>query len=168
MKATRQVWGLEAPAWLAAQVGQESGWRDGLTSSAGARGLCQFIPATAAGIEQQYVGLAGWGRYSPTWCFYAQALLMRDLFADYRPDRDRCNAIQFAGSAYNGGPTMLGREIALCHVDPDCDARFWDESVATQNARAGWAWRENRAYVFRITQREPLYAAAGWGARYCH
>lgn len=165
--AARQVWGLDLPAWQAAQVGQESGWRDGLTSSAGARGLCQFIPATAAGVERQYAGLESWGRYSPRWCFYAQSLLMRELFHDYRPDRDECSAIAFAGSAYNGGPTMLRREIALCVTDPICDHEHWSENVETKNARAGWAWRENRSYVHRITVREPVYAASGWGRAYC-
>lgn len=167
LNQARQVWGLDLPAWLAAQVGQESGWRDGLRSSAGAQGLCQFIEATAVGIERQYAGLASWGRYSPRWCFYAQNLLMRELFHDYRDIRDGCNAIKFAGSAYNGGPTMLGREVALCVVDKTCDREHWDENVAVKNARAGWAWRENREYVTRITQREAAYAATGWGRVYC-
>src|SRR5687768_7077731 len=100
----RQIWGADTPAWMAAQIGQESGWRDGLTSSASAKGLCQFIAPTAAGVERQYEGLASLGRYSPKWCFYAQGLLMRELYQDYDEDRDRCNGIKFAGSAYNGGP----------------------------------------------------------------
>jgi soluble lytic murein transglycosylase-like protein len=161
-----QVWGLRTPAWLASQVGQESSWRDGLQSSAGARGLCQFIEGTAEGIEKQYSGLAAWGRYSPRWCFYAQALLMRDLYGDYEEKRTRCNAIRFAGSAYNGGPRMLARETAICLTHEDCDPYDW-EGVAKHNARASWAYRENRDYVRRITERESIYAALGWGVHYC-
>ncbi len=168
LNANQQVWGLSSPAWLAAQLGQESGWRDGLKSSAGALGLCQFIPSTAAGIEQQFAGLAALGRYSPKWCFYAQAYLMRDLYNTYRKDRDQCNGMKMAGSAYNGGGVMLRRELSLCAADyPNCDNRLWDENVGTKNARATWAYKENRSYVFRITQREPLYAASGWGIRFC-
>ena len=166
LSAARQVWGLELPAWQAAQVGQESAWTDGLTSSAKARGLCQFIEATARGIEAQYEGLAAWGRYSPQWCFYAQSLLMRDLYRRYREGRTPCDAIRFAGSAYNGGPTMLGRETALCLTHADCNAFTW-EGVSAHNARAPWAYRENRSYVARITTREPPYAATGWGRAYC-
>jgi soluble lytic murein transglycosylase-like protein len=162
----RQVWGLSTPAWLAAQIGQESGWRDGLTSSAGARGLCQFIPATAAGIEGQFDGLASLGRYSPKWCFYAQALHMRDLYADYARGRDRCEAIKFSGAAYNGGPTALAREIGLCGQDRSCDPTRWAD-VAQKTSRAGWAIRENRGYVTRITEREGAYASTGWGMEYC-
>lgn len=163
----RQVWGLDNPAMLAAQIGQESGWVDGLTSRAGARGMCQFIAATAAGVEDQYPGLASWGRYSPTWCLYAQALHMRDLVRDYEEDRDACNAMRFALSAYNGGPRMLNREVALCKADDICDYEWWNENVAVKNARAGWAWRENRTYVARISLREQFYAADGWGKAVC-
>lgn len=92
---------------------------------------------------------------------------MRDLFKNYRPDRDRCNGIKFAGSAYNGGPTMLGREVAICKTHKTCDTEHWDENVSTMNARAAWAWKENRGYVFRITQREEGYAKDGWGTAYC-
>jgi membrane-bound lytic murein transglycosylase MltF len=167
IKTYRQVWGLNNPAWLAAQIGQESGWRDGLTSSAGAKGMCQFIPATAAGVDSQYPGLASWSRYSPQWCAYAQALLMRELYRSNDDLRDPCNSMKFAGSAYNGGPTMLNREIALCKTNPNCDHEHWDENVATMNARAAWAWKENRTYVTRITQREKFYADELWGTAIC-
>jgi soluble lytic murein transglycosylase-like protein len=162
----RQVWGASLPAWLAAQVGQESGWRDQLTSSAGAKGLTQFMPRTAEGMEEKYPHLSSLGRYSPKWAFYAQALLMRDLYHDYAPGRDRCEVIKFAGSAYNGGPVALNREIGLCGGDRNCNPTKW-EDVAAKVSRAGWAIRENRNYVARITAREGLYAQSGWGAAYC-
>lgn len=167
LKAVREVWGLNSPAWLAAQVGQESGWRDGLVSTAAARGMCQFIEGTAAGIERQNAGLAALGRYSPAWCFRAQALLMRDLFRTYSDVRDPCNGIKFAGSAYNGGPSALNREIGLCHKErATCHYEHWSH-VSMKNSRAAWAYRENRDYVKRITDRSATYSVAGWGADFC-
>lgn len=168
LKVVHEVWGLNYPSWLAAQVGQESSWRDGLTSKAHARGLCQFIAPTAIGIERQHPGLVALGRYSPAWCFRAQAILMKDLYRTYKAVRDPCNTIKLAGSAYNGGPMMLNREIGLCHKDvkKGCHYEHW-EHIAPKNARAEWAWKENRDYVFRITQRSKAYADDGWGADYC-
>lgn len=167
LKAVREVWGLTSPAWLAAQVGQESGWRDGLTSRVGAKGMCQFMDATATGLEKQQPGLAALGRYSPSWCFKAQAILMKQLYDSYVKVRDPCNAIKFAGSAYNGGPYMLSREAGLCLKDKDCNFEHWDENVAPKRVRAIWAWKENRDYVFRITQRSQFYAIEGWGDGFC-
>ncbi len=163
-----QVWGLDLPAWLAGQVQQESGWRDGLTSSAGARGLTQFIPSTAEGMERLYPGLAGMGRYSPKWAFYSQSLLMRDLFLEFGKDRTKCQGLKLASAGYNGSPTTLRREIALCSASwPDCDSRLWDENVAVKNARANHHWRESRNYVSRISRSERPYSLAGWGTAYC-
>lgn len=51
-------WGLDAPiAALAAQVHQESAWRPEAVSHVGARGLAQFMPATArnGGLRQVFV-----------------------------------------------------------------------------------------------------------------
>jgi len=49
------AWGLEAPvALFAAQVHQESGWREDARSPVGALGLAQFMPGTAAWIAQLY------------------------------------------------------------------------------------------------------------------
>lgn len=166
--AARQVWGLELPAWQAAQLGQESGFRDGLTSSAGARGLCQFIGPTAAGIERQYSGLASWGRYSPRWCFFAMSLLNRDLLQEFGRERDKCQGAKFTLAGYNGSPTTLRKEAALCAADfPRCDSRLWDENVAIKTARAAHHWRESRTYVTRIMRNEQAYADQGWGVIYC-
>lgn len=163
IRVTRQVWGLTAPAWLASQIEAESGWVDGLTSSANARGLCQVIPTTAAGVEHQYYGLANLGRYSARYCYYFISLHMRDLYRDFLENRDRFNAIRFASAAYNGAPSTLRSEIALCAADADCDPNEWSENVATKRARAIHHWRESRGYVARIARREPVYAEALWG-----
>ena len=47
-RAAHSQWGLSAPvAVLAAQVHQESGWRQQAISRVGAKGLAQFMPGTA-------------------------------------------------------------------------------------------------------------------------
>lgn len=167
LSAVQSVWGLNSPAWLAAQVEAESGWRDGLVSSANARGLCQFIPSTAAGMERLYPGLANQTRYSPYWCYYAQSLLMRDLYKQFKPGRDECNGIKFASAGYNGAPSTLQREIAVCLTDKLCDPTRWDANVAIKTSRKPEHWKENRNYVARIARREPTYVQDGWGIGYC-
>ena len=162
----RQIWGLDAPAWGASQIEAESAWRDGRTSSAGAMGLAQFIPSTAQGMERLYPGLASMGRYSPKWSFYANGILMRDLYREFGKDRDKCNGIMLSGAGYNGSPSTLRKEIFLCTTDLKCDVRLW-EDIAKKSARAPQHWRESRNYVARITRREPSYAAESWGVAFC-
>jgi hypothetical protein len=92
---------------------------------------------------------------------------MRDLYGDFNEGRDDCNRIKFAGAGYNGAPATLRREIDLCAADRNCDVHLWSENVATKRSRAIPYWQENRSYVSRITQREGIYAADGWGAASC-
>jgi soluble lytic murein transglycosylase-like protein len=168
IRVNRAVWGPANPAFPAAQLEAESGFRPDAVSWAGARGLAQFIPATAEAMDRDYPGLSSLARYSPLWSLWANALLDRDLYRRYLPDRTRCDGVQFALSAYNGGPTRLDREIALCGADwPTCDGRQWSENVETQRDRSAAAWQENRTYVAKVVRREPAYASAGWGVRWC-
>lgn len=164
----RQIWGPENPAFLAAQVDAESGWVDGLTSSAKARGICQFIEGTAAGAEKKWQSdLAGLARYSPRWCLRAQSRLMKEEYDRWIVGRGQCSAILFSASAYNGGPSRLAAETFLCADDEDCAADRWFGNVARKKARAQWAIDENRAYVMRIFQSEPSYADDGFGILFC-
>ncbi len=169
LRVAREIWGLRVPAALGMQIQQESGWRDGLKSSAGARGICQFMAATAAGLEAQAPGLSSLGRYSPPWCYRAHNLLMHELYGGYSRATDPCNAFKFALSGYNGGPLMLRREMAICAADEsiDCDPGQWSENVATHRARSKPAWTENRTYVHRIISGTPVYVTDGWGADFC-
>lgn len=165
--AYRSTFGPSYPAMLPAQIEAESAWRDGQTSSASARGLCQFIEPTAAGQERITPTLKAFARYSPAWCARAQASLMRDLWTAFETDRSPCSAFLLALAGYNGSPSTLRREIALCAGADGCDTSRWFEHVATQRARSWPHWSENRAYVTRVFSREPAYAAAGWGAPLC-
>ncbi len=85
-------WNVSA-ALLAAQLMAESNFNPFATSSAGAEGIAQFIPSTAASY-----GLAD--PYDPVAAIDAQAHLMSDLIG-------RLGSPQLALAAYNAGPATV-------------------------------------------------------------
>lgn len=163
----RQTFGPSYPAMLPAQIEAESAWIDGQTSTASARGLCQFIEPSAIGQERLTPTLAAFARYSPAWCARAQSAMMRDLLAAFGAGRGACSAFLFALAGYNGSPSTLRREIAQCAAAAGCDPSRWFEHVATMRARSWAFWSESRSYVLRVYSQEPDYAAEGWGVRIC-
>jgi soluble lytic murein transglycosylase-like protein len=78
---------------LAAQLQKESSFNPFAVSDAGARGIAQFMPATAASY-----GLTN--PYDPDAAIDAQARLMRDLLR-------RFGAVPLALAAYNAGPARV-------------------------------------------------------------
>jgi hypothetical protein len=80
---------------LAAQLHQESGFNPNAVSRAGARGIAQFMPATARGY-----GLRD--PMDPAASIDAQGHLMRDLLR-------RFGAVPLALAAYNAGPAPVQR-----------------------------------------------------------
>ena len=168
LSAVQAIWGLNYPAWLAAQVEAESLWIDKRVSSANAQGICQFIPPTAEGLEKVYLDLAKMARYSPYWCYYAQSLLMRDLYDSFlAKDRTQCDTLKFATAGYNGSPATLRREMAICAEDPKCDPNKWELNVGTKSDRRPEHFLESRTYVRRIGRRESVYTQDGWGKGVC-
>jgi len=168
VRAAHHGLGLTAPiATLAGQVHQESGWRADARSGAGAEGLAQMMPGTAAWLaETRPRELHPAQPYNPGWAL--RALVTYDAWLLARvPGASACERWAFALSGYNGGLGWVQRDRRLAHeagADPD---RWWGE-VEHHTARAGWARRENRAYVRRIlTELEPRYRAAGWGSGVC-
>jgi Transglycosylase SLT domain/D-alanyl-D-alanine carboxypeptidase len=95
-----QRWNISA-ALLAAQLYAESGFNPFAVSRAGARGIAQFMPATAAGL-----GLAD--PFDAARAIDAQAHLMRDLLR-------RFASVPLALAAYNAGPDA----VAACACIPD-------------------------------------------------
>lgn len=83
---------------LAAQLQQESAFNPNAVSSAGAQGIAQFMPATAA----QY-GLSN--PFDPTASIYAEAHLMSDLYAQY-------GSWLIALGAYNWGSGSVSNAIS--------------------------------------------------------
>ncbi|MGZ5323222.1 MAG: transglycosylase SLT domain-containing protein [Solirubrobacterales bacterium] len=82
-------WGVSA-ALLAAQLEAESGFDPGAVSPAGAQGIAQFMPGTAASY-----GLRD--PFDPVAAIDAQAHLMSDLMQQFR-------SVPLALAAYNAGP----------------------------------------------------------------
>src|SRR4029077_468592 len=87
--AAAQRWNVSA-ALLAAQLYAESGFNPFAVSLAGARGIAQFMPRTAAAL-----GLAD--AFDPAQPMAAQAHLMRDLLR-------RSGSVPLALAAYDAGP----------------------------------------------------------------
>lgn len=164
----RAVMGLDAPVPLfAAQIHQESAWRDQVRSLAGAEGLAQFMPATAAWIAQRYPALAANEPFNPSWALRALVTYDAWLFARLRA-ANACERWAFALSAYNGGLGWVNRDKALA-TRQGRDALVWFGSVEQVNAgRSAANWRENRGYPARILMvHQPRYVAAGWGEAVC-
>jgi transglycosylase-like protein with SLT domain/D-alanyl-D-alanine carboxypeptidase-like protein len=94
-----QRWNVSA-ALLAAQIYAESNFNPFAQSPAGAQGIAQFMPGTAASL-----GLAN--PFDATQAIDAQAHLMRDLLR-------RFATVPLALAAYNAGPTP----VAACMCVP--------------------------------------------------
>lgn len=94
-----QRWNVSA-ALLAAQLYAESNFNPFAVSGAGAEGIAQFMPGTAAGL-----GLDD--PFDPAQAIEAQAHLMRDLLR-------RFGSVPLALAAYNAGPAP----VAACGCVP--------------------------------------------------
>ncbi|MDP9347005.1 MAG: transglycosylase SLT domain-containing protein, partial [Actinomycetota bacterium] len=114
-----QRWGISA-ALLAAQLYQESGFNPFARSPAGARGIAQFMPATATAY-----GLGD--PFDAAHAIEAQAHLMHDLLA-------RFAAVPLALAAYNGGP----ERVAACGcVPPIAETQAYVANILALLAGAG-------------------------------
>lgn len=160
-----RYFGLDAaPARLAAQLHQESGWRADAQSPY-ALGLAQFTPSTAAWIPSQCPELGAFDPWNPLQSIAAAACYDALLWRQQRPLRGNtlpaCARWIYALRAYNGGAGWINRErrAALAAGDNPDD---W-QAVEQHRLRAVWAHTENTRYPRRILLSiEPAYIAAGW------
>jgi hypothetical protein len=118
-REARAAWGLKAPvALFAAQVHQESGWREDARSPLGALGLAQFMPGTAAWIAQLYP--ADLGDAAPLDARWAlRALVTYDLWLWERLTEFRDDGLHRWGatlSAYNGGLGNVRKDRQLART----------------------------------------------------
>lgn len=90
--AAAQRWNVSA-SLLAAQLWQESGFNPFARSAAGAQGIAQFMPGTAAAY-----GLVN--PFDAEAAIHAQAQLMRDLLRQF-------GSVPLALAAYNAGPSPV-------------------------------------------------------------
>ena len=72
IRASRVVWGLEAPVSVfAAQIHTESWWKNSTVSSAGAQGLAQFMPSTAKWLPTVAPEVGKPAPFNPGWSLRA-------------------------------------------------------------------------------------------------
>lgn len=102
-RATGWDWRL-----IAAQCYQESGFDPQARSWAGACGLMQIMPATAA-----HLGLAKDRMFDPVDNIAAAARYIRELRGMFGQVRDREEQIKFVLAAYNAGPGHVQDAMAL-------------------------------------------------------
>lgn len=159
------VWGVDAPvALLAAQIEQESAWRPGAVSWAGAKGLAQFMDATARDVAARYGGGPP-NPFDPRWAMSAQSRYLRELSGLVGRSRNDSERMAFALSAYNGGLRWVRARQGLSPDPGRCLGLTCDINPGIRPA----AQRENREYPRRILlELMPRYHAAGWGGPALH
>jgi len=171
IREARAQWGLDAPvAVFAAQIHQESRWREDARSPVGALGIAQFMPGTAAWMAKLYPAQLGDAApLDPGWAI--RALVYYNKWNYERLPRFKAegwNRMAAALSAYNGGLGWIQREARLARADATCGAHCatvmaWWDCVERFNARSQAAWDESRGYPRRILLLHlPAYKAAGW------
>ncbi|MFN3879817.1 MAG: transglycosylase SLT domain-containing protein [Nitrincola lacisaponensis] len=167
-RQARLIWGLNAPvALFAAQIHQESAWQLRAVSPAGAQGLAQFMPATAAWMPDIDSSLANPQPFNPTWSFRALARYNHWHYQRIAADTD-CDRWAFTLSAYNGGLGWVLRDKAKAAENGHSRNRYWDHTERYNAGRSAANYRENRDYVQRIIHRhQSHYLTAGWGQGVC-
>jgi soluble lytic murein transglycosylase-like protein len=155
-------WGLGAPIpALAAQVHQESGWRADAVSRVGARGMAQFMPATAR-WWCDYTGVATRDclPHNPTWAL--RALVGYDVYLYKRvpPRFSNYDRLWLALRGYNGGEGNWQTEARTTGLAQPTRAQI--DAACGRARRAALHCAENLGYPRRILAvLQPRYAA--WG-----
>jgi hypothetical protein len=166
VRAAQASWGMGAPiATLGAQVMVESAFRPRAVSWAGASGLAQMMPGTAADLARRYPELRPVNVFDPAWSLRAQARLMSDLVRRYQTTgANWCEIGCYALTGYNGGPGWVNKRIAMSPAPTRC---MGVTRLLNPGVRAS-AQRENEQYPVRVLlDWEPRFVAAGWGSGMC-
>lgn len=161
-RAAQTEWGLDAPiAAMAAQVHQESAWNPQAVSRVGARGLSQFMPATARWwCERTGTSIADCLPHNPAWALRALVGYDKWLFDRAPAHLGRFDRYWMALRAYNGGEGHLRAEAIK--TGAPAPTRSQIDAACGQARRAMVHCRENLGYPRRILQDiQPRYAS--WG-----
>jgi soluble lytic murein transglycosylase-like protein len=161
-REARQVWGLNAPIPIfAAQIHQESGWNPQAVSRVGAKGMAQFMPATARWIATIDPALANAEATNPRWAI--RALVRYDGWLVKRVQGDsEFNLLWAALRAYNGG---LGHWQMEAKVAQSTQRQAVDAACGQAKRHASFC-PENLGYPHRIlTVLQPLYLSWGRGVQ---
>lgn len=139
-----QGWNVN-PAWIWALVRQESLFMPVIRSHAGACGLMQLMPATAAQVS-------GNNSYRTDWRQLYDKQTNIDIGQDYVSNLREKDFIGdnliFLAAAYNGGPHNLKKWIN--NLDYDDDPLLFMEMIP---------WKETRLYVKRVITNYWMYSS---------
>jgi len=162
IRAARVEAGLNAPvAVFAAQVEQESGWNPQAVSPVGARGLGQFMPATAADMGRTRPDLGPAEPTNPGWAIRALVAYDLQLLRSVRADSP-CDAMAMAMTSYNGGIGNLRKDQALAQRQGLNPGR-WADVRKVNAGRSLAAYHESRNYWPSIERRQPKFLVWGPG-----
>jgi len=157
-----RVWGWNVSAdVIAGQFQKESAWDETAVSWAGAKGLGQFMPATALGVAKLYPKeLWPPNALSASWAIKATIRHDRDNWLAYAEAATPDDRHGFMLAAYNMGPTWLSRERKATAEDGG-DRTRWFSHVEDSCVRKKSACRETKDYATVILRKfRPLYR--GW------
>ena len=160
-REARIVYGLNAPVPLfAAQIHQESAWRDDARSPVGAEGLAQFMPATSTwmtAIDPAALGDIA-QPFNPQWAI--RAMVRYDRWLSKRvKGHTPCDRWWAVLRSYNGG---LGHWKAEARFAADPLDRTCVDAHCGKARRAPVHCRENLHYPERILIRHQEHYAT-WG-----
>jgi soluble lytic murein transglycosylase len=126
--------------WILAVMRQESLFRDDAVSRAGARGLMQMTPSTAAAVAKRWHLPAPPrdGTFDPTMDVQRGAAHLRDLM-------DKYGQLGLTLAAYNAGSVPVARWLPTRSMDAD----IWIENIP---------YGETRNYVQRIVEHIVAFA----------
>lgn len=160
-REAHRVWGLDAPvATFAAQLHQESRWREDARSPVGAQGLAQFMPATSRWVGTLDPELQHPAPLNAAWAMRALVTYDRWLIQRVKAD-DECERMAFALAAYNGGLGWVYKRQRASERPGVC---FGATCTINPGITAA-AQRENEHYSQAILRGfEPLYLAWGRGS----
>lgn len=170
IRVAHSEWGLDAPvSTFAAQIHQESGWREDAQSYAGAQGLAQFIPGTSNWISGLYKEQLGDNQpYNPVWAMRALVIYNAWHYQRIRAATN-CDRWAFTLSAYNGGLGWVQRDRKQAALQGMDSGYYWGVVEQVNSGRSSGNFKENRDYPSRIIYRwQPLYQNNNWGAGVCH
>ena len=164
VRTANSTWGLGAPvAVFAAQVHQESAWKPEAVSRVGARGLAQFMPATAQWwCELNKLAPADCQPHNTTWALRALVGYDKYLY-DRTPTRySEYDRMWVALRGYNGGLGHWQREAAASGAAQPTRSQV--DAACGKARRAAVHCRENLGYPQRIlVDLQPRYLSWGPG-----
>jgi len=128
-----RVWPAADWRLIKAQVAQESGFRPRATSSCGAKGLLQLMPATDLAIDGDLDGFDLEGNLDNA------VRYLKEQFEHLREIADERERLSFALAAYNGGRAYVNRALELARKA---------EGVASAAQPGRWQrWETARTYL---------------------